>query len=117
MKKMFRKCKICKKHLKGIGSYSFTYLDETVYLCGHHANQIMQMIFLWNEEKNTTDSKEEEERMKTLNETGERLLEIKSGNWYMRLPQDIEAIEEVKFMLEAIEQMLIRNGYEKKKNE
>jgi len=61
MKKMFRKCKICKKHLKGIGIYSFTYLDETVYLCGHHANQIMQMIFLWNEEKNTTDSKEEEE--------------------------------------------------------
>ena len=52
--------------------------------------------------------------MKTLNETGERLLEIKSGNWYMRLPQDIEAIEEVKFMLEAIEQMLIRNGYGKK---
>ena len=42
---------------------------------------------------------------------------LESGNWYMRLPQDIEAIEEVKFMLEAIEQMLIRNGYEKKKNE
>jgi len=45
------------------------------------------------------------------------LLEIKRGNLYMRLPQNIEAIEEAKFMLEAIEQMLIRNGYGRKRNE
>ena len=37
-------CEICKKGTRGRGQYSFRYLDETVYLCGYHAQRIMKII-------------------------------------------------------------------------
>jgi len=41
---MKRICIICNKDTKGIGCYSFTYIDETIFLCGHHAQELMKLI-------------------------------------------------------------------------
>ena len=37
-------CYVCKSDTKGQGQYSFRYLDETIYLCGHHAQKVMRFI-------------------------------------------------------------------------
>jgi len=37
-------CEICKKDTRGRGQYSFRYLDETIYLCGYHAQLVMKFI-------------------------------------------------------------------------
>jgi hypothetical protein len=39
-----RKCIICGEYTEGRGNYSFRYLDETVFLCGHHAQKVMKML-------------------------------------------------------------------------
>ncbi len=41
---MKQKCIICKEFTEGRGQYSFSYLAETVYLCGHHAQIVMKSI-------------------------------------------------------------------------
>ena len=38
------KCIICNKYTEGRGHYSFRYLDETVFLCGHHTQKVMKML-------------------------------------------------------------------------
>lgn len=38
------KCINCGISTKGRGQYSFRYLNETVYLCGTHANRVMKFI-------------------------------------------------------------------------
>ena len=35
---------ICKKYTEGRGYYSFRYLDETVFLCGRHAQKVMKLL-------------------------------------------------------------------------
>ena len=37
-------CNMCGETTKGRGYYRFTYLDETVSLCGHCAQKIMKYI-------------------------------------------------------------------------
>jgi hypothetical protein len=39
-----RVCSICGLKLSGRGDYSFSYLGDTVALCGHHANRVMVFI-------------------------------------------------------------------------
>ena len=38
------KCIICNKYTEGRGHYSFRYLDETVFLCGRHAQKVMKLL-------------------------------------------------------------------------
>lgn len=38
------KCIICNQYTQGRGQYSFSYLGETVFLCGHHARKVMKML-------------------------------------------------------------------------
>lgn len=41
---MNRICHICRKSIKGRGCYSFTYLNDRVDLCGHHARKAWNFI-------------------------------------------------------------------------
>ena len=38
------KCIICNEFTQGRGQYRFKYLDEEVFLCGHHAQKVMNII-------------------------------------------------------------------------
>lgn len=37
-------CHVCGLDTDGRGRYSFTYLSETVWLCGSHAQRVMRFI-------------------------------------------------------------------------
>lgn len=44
MGKLKPECYICGKCTEGIGTYHFTYLNETVILCGHDAQEVRKSI-------------------------------------------------------------------------
>ncbi len=52
-----KKCEICGAYTAGLGEYSFSYLGETVYLCGHHAQSVMNFIKRFKRARRKNDGK------------------------------------------------------------
>lgn len=49
---MNRGCFVCKRNVKGLGHYTYRYLDDTKDLCGHCAQKLMTKLYQLEEEEN-----------------------------------------------------------------